>query len=98
MAIPSARSDQPAASQIRRPPDSNRSQQANPATAAPSMAASGWKARPYRIVIGKTAKAPTAINAARRHPLRRINSKSPQAATVVAIAERARPDSSRLKP
>ena len=41
----------------RRPERAASSRQRSPATSAPSIRASGWNARPYRSVIGKTAKA-----------------------------------------
>ena len=62
------------------------------------MVASGWKARPYRIVSGKAAKATAARIAARRPARRRISSKVPHAAAAVAIAESSRPASSSPRP
>ena len=46
IANPKTRNNQPAANQDQCRLDWKRSQQARPATAAPSIAASGWTARP----------------------------------------------------
>ena len=74
IAKPSASRHQPATSQPRLRRARDRSQHARPATVAPSIEASGWKARPYLIVSGKTEKTRTARSATRAPSRRRASS------------------------